>query len=69
LEQFIKSNFDFSNQNAMDQSFDLIASCVNKIYTEDEVWTASDVSKKELSEFLDQMNSTQFKQIEKFFFF
>ena len=67
LEQFIKSNFDFSNQNAMDQSFDLIASCVNKIYTEDEVWTASDVSKKELSEFLDQMNSTQFKQIEKFF--
>lgn len=67
LEQFIKSNFDFTNENAMDQSFDLIASCVNKIYTEDEVWTASDVSKKELSEFLDQMNSTQFKQIEKFF--
>ena len=67
LEQFIKSNFDFSNQNAMDQSFDLIASCVNKIYTEDEVWTESDISKKELSEFLDQMNSTQFKQIEKFF--
>jgi putative phage-type endonuclease len=67
LDQFIKSNFDFTNENAMDQSFDLIASCVGKIYTEEEVWTSSDVSKKELSEFLDQMNSTQFKEIEKFF--
>jgi hypothetical protein len=67
LDQFIKSNFDFTNENAMEQSFDLIASCVGKIYTEEEVWTSSDVSKKELSEFLDQMNSTQFKEIEKFF--
>jgi hypothetical protein len=67
LEQFIKSNFDFSNNNAMEQSFDLIASCIDKIYTEEEVWTASDVTKKELNEFMDQMNSTQFKEIEKFF--
>ena len=67
LEQFIKSNFDFKTEHAMEQSFDLIGSCVDKIYTEDEVWTASDVSKKELGDFLDQMNSTQFKEIEKFF--
>ena len=67
LEQFIKNNFDFKNQSSMDQSFDLIASCVDKIYTEDEVWVAADVTKKELVEFLDQMNSSQFKEIEKFF--
>jgi hypothetical protein len=67
LDQFIKSNFDFKTENAMEQSFDLIASCINKIYTEDEVWVASDVTKKELSDFLDQMNSSQFKQIENFF--
>jgi hypothetical protein len=67
LEQFIKTNFDFKNENAMDQSFDLIASCIDKIYTEDEVWSTADVTKKELNEFLDQMNSSQFKQIEKFF--
>jgi uncharacterized protein with NRDE domain len=51
----------------MDQSFDLIASCIDKIYTEDEVWASADVSKKEILEFLEQMNSTQFKDIEKFF--
>ena len=51
----------------MDQSFDLIGSCIDKIYTEDEVWSTADVTKKELQEFLDQMNSSQFKLIEKFF--
>jgi len=58
LDQFIKSNFDLSADNTMDQSFDLIASCIDKIYTEDEVWAAADVSKKEILEFLEQMNST-----------
>ncbi len=67
LDQFIKSNFDFSNDNALDQSFELVASCVDKIYNQEEVWAAGDVTKKELMEFLDQMNSSQFKQIEKFF--
>jgi hypothetical protein len=67
LDQFIKNNFDLSANNTMDQSFDLIASCIDKIYTEDEVWATGDVTKKELIEFLDQMNSTQFKEIEKFF--
>jgi hypothetical protein len=67
LDQFIKSNFDFSGDATMEQSFDLIASCIDKIYTEEEVWAASDVTKKELTEFLDQMNSSQFKDIEKFF--
>ena len=67
LDQFIKNNFDTSSGNAMDQSFELIASCIDKIYTEDEVWASADVTKKELVEFLDQMNSSQFKEIEKFF--
>ena len=67
LEQFIKNNFDFDDKNAMDQSFDLIAACIGKIYTEEEVWSTADCSKKEVKEFLDSMNSNQFKDIEKFF--
>ena len=67
LDQFIKSNFDFKDQNAMDQSFELIASCIDKIYTADEVWTAADCTKKEIREFLEQMNSSQFKEIENFY--
>jgi hypothetical protein len=67
LDQFIKSNFDFNSDDVVNQSFDLISSCIDKIYNEEEVWDTRDVTKKELEEFLDQMNSSQFKQIEKFF--
>jgi len=67
LDQFIKSNFDFGDEVNMDQSFDLIASCINKIYNEEEVWSTSDCTKKEVTDFLEQMNSMQFKEIEKFF--
>ena len=67
LDQFIKSNFDFNSDDVVNQSFDLISSCIDKIYNEEEVWDTRDVTKKELEEFLDQMNSSQFKQIERFF--
>ena len=69
LNEFIKNNFDPNDatKNPMEQSFELIGSCISKIYNEDEVWAASDCSKKEISDFLDSMNSTQFKEVEKFF--
>ena len=67
LDQFIKSNFDFTEEVSMDQSFDLIASCIDKIYNEEEVWSTADCTKKEVKEFLEQMNSMQFKKIENFF--
>ena len=51
LNEFIKNNFDFETTNQVDQSFDLIASCVDKIYSEDEVWASDDFSKKEIMEF------------------
>ena len=67
LDQFIKNNFEFDEKNAMAQSFELIAQCIDKVYTEEEVWASADCTKKEMNEFLESMNSTQFKAIEKFF--
>jgi hypothetical protein len=67
LDQFIKSNFDFSEGNNIDQSFDMIADCVDKIYNQEEVWSTADVTKKEVVEFLEQLNTMQFKEIEQFF--
>ena len=67
LDQFIKNNFDLDDKNAMEQSFDLIATSIDKIYTTDEVWAAADCTKKEMKEFLEGMNSQQFKDIESFF--
>ena len=67
LEQFIKSNFDFSGENNVEQSFDLIATCISQILTAEETWDLDSVPKDEVIAFLDQMNSSQFKLIEKFF--
>ena len=67
LSEFIKNNFDFNEQNVMDQSFEMIASCVDKIYNKEEVWAAADCTKKEITAFLESMNTNQFKEIEKFF--
>ena len=65
--QSYKNNFDFNDTTQVDQSFKLIASCIDKIYTEDEVWASEDCTKKEMNDFLESMNSAQFKEIEKFF--
>ena len=67
LDQFIKNNFDFDEKNQMEQSFDLIGTCIDKIYNEEEVWATADCTKKEVKEFLESMNSSQFKDIENFF--
>ena len=67
LNEFVKNNFDFDGEVDMDQSFDLIASCIDKIYNDEEVWSTADCTKKEVKEFLEQMNSMQFKEIESFF--
>jgi hypothetical protein len=71
LEQFIKNNFDFSNseQSAsnIEKSFDIISSCIESVYNDDEAWSASDCTKKELIDFIEGMDSNQFKMIEKFF--
>ena len=67
LNEFIKNNFDFDEKNQMEQSFELIGSCVDKIYTKEESYAASDCTKKEMNDFLESMNSSQFKKIEEFF--
>jgi hypothetical protein len=68
LNQFVESNFETSNNDSdVDKSLDVIVSCIDTIYNEEESWSASDSTKKELQEFVDQMNTKQFKEIEKFF--
>ena len=69
LDQFIQTNFDVneSKGSQLEQSFDLISQCIDTIYSDEEAWPAAESSKKELSEFLEQLNTTQFQDIENFF--
>ena len=67
MNEFIKNNFTAEDSIGVDDTFDLISSCIEQVYTEEESWAASDCTKKELKEFLEQLSSKQFKEIEKFF--
>jgi hypothetical protein len=67
MEEFIKSNFSNESEVSVEDTFGMITSCVEQIYNEEESWAASDVTKKELNEFLEQLTSSQFKEIERFF--
>jgi hypothetical protein len=70
LDEFIKTNFDFGTNNTttnIDKSFEIIASCMDVIFTKEDTWAAKDCTKKELFDFIESMDTKQFKQIEKFF--
>jgi hypothetical protein len=71
LEEFIKTNFDFGSgeksSSNVDKSFDIITSCMDVVFTKEESWSAKDCTKKELMDFIDSMDTKQFKLIEQFF--
>jgi len=68
FDQFIDTNFEVGGEvSDVNQSLNMITSCIDMVYDKEESWNASDCSKKELTDFVDQLNSKQFKQIESFF--
>jgi hypothetical protein len=67
ISEFIKNNFIRNDQISVEDTFGVITSCIEQIYSEEESWAASDSTKKELTEFLESLSSKQFKKIEKFF--
>ena len=67
MKEFIKTNFGSDFNMSVDDTFDLILSCIEQVYNEEESWSATDCTQKELSEFIEQLTSSQFKEVEKFF--
>ena len=68
LDQFVENNFELSNETSqVGQSLSMISSCIEMIYNAEESWEASDCTKDELDDFIGQLNTKQFKEIEKFF--
>jgi hypothetical protein len=67
LEEFVKENFESEGIEQIEQSFEMIAKCVEQVYNEEESWAGSDHTEEELLEFVEGLGSSQFKDIEKFF--
>ena len=58
---------DTSDDAGLEQSFDVIAGSIDLVYNEEESWAAADCTKKELKQWVEQLNTNQFKKIEEFF--
>ena len=67
LTEFISSNFDADATNDVDTTMHMITSCIDIIYNAEESWKASESTTKELQDFVEQLNTKQFKDIENFF--
>ena len=67
MQQFIENNFEASDKNEVSSTLDMIVSCMDVIFNEEESWPASESTKQELEDFVDQLNTKQFKMIENFF--
>ena len=67
MQQFIENNFEASDKNEVSNTLDMIVSCMDVIFNEEESWPASESTKQELEDFVDQLNTKQFKMIENFF--
>ena len=68
MTQFIDSNFESKiDESEVKSTLDMIIACIDVIFSEEESWPASESTPKELEDFIDQLNTKQFKLIEDFF--
>ena len=69
LNQFIESNFDTEDEaeTMVDKTFRVVADCMDTIFDGEDAWEAKDYSAQERLDFVQQLNSQQYKKVEEFF--
>jgi len=54
-------------QSLVDSTFEYAVECIETIYNDEETWEAADSTKKEIGEFVENLNSKQYQKIQGFF--
>ena len=69
LNQFIENNFDTDDESGtmVDKTFKVVADCIDTIYSGEDAWDAKDYTPSERLDFIEQLNSQQYKKVENFF--
>ena len=55
------------NKNETTALFDMIAECIQEIHYGEDIYNKIDISNKEIQEFLDSLDTNQFKKVSDFF--
>ena len=59
---------DLTNKRTvLDLSFNLVRDCIAQVFKDDEVFEAKDIEKEQLTEFVENLTTKQFKEVGKFF--
>ena len=69
LTQFIENNFsiDDASESIVNKTFKVVADCIDTIYSGEDAWDANDYTPQERLDFVNQLSSKQYKQVENFF--
>ena len=69
LNQFVENNFDVEDnpETTVSKTFQLVADCMETVFTKEDAWDSNDYSPEERMQFIEQLSSKQFKEVEKFF--
>ena len=69
LNQFVKTNFDVDDdaKTVVDKTFKVVSECMDTVFTNEDAWDAKDYSAQEKLDFIQQLNSKQYKEVERFF--
>ena len=69
ISQFIENNFEIEDdpETVVDKTFKVVADCIDTVYTKEDAWDGKDYSPDERMQFVEQLNSKQYKEVEKFF--
>ncbi len=69
LNQFVENNFNVEDnpETTVNKTFQLVADCMETVFTKEDAWDSNDYSPEERMQFIEQLSSKQFKEVEKFF--
>ena len=69
LNQFIETNFETGDgsETVVEKTFKVVANCMDTIFTGEDAWDAKDYTPSERMDFVEQLNSSQYKKVENFF--
>lgn len=57
----------YDQENAMENAFDMIVSCIQEIFDEENVYDAKEETKQSLVDFVESLNTQQFAKVSEFF--
>lgn len=55
-----------SDKSMVENTFEYVVECIESIYNDEETWEAADSTKKELTEFVESLNSKQYQKVQDF---